>query len=129
MNISIIIPTRNRPIQIMQCLNHLSNQTLLPDEVLIVSSGDSIKHIINKFKDKLNINYIQSELSGQIHQRNLGKENLNRKSDFVLRRSQKINLKNNKSEKSSPHWKHRKINKIRCLTNHSKTHPYVGFEN
>jgi len=84
MNISIIIPTRNRPTQILECLNHLSNQSLLPDEVLIVSSGDSIKHIINKFEKKLNINYIQSELASQIHQRNLGKENINRKSDFVL---------------------------------------------
>ena len=50
MNISIIIPTRNRPTQILECLNYLSNQSLLPDEVLIVTSGDSIKHIINKFE-------------------------------------------------------------------------------
>ena len=53
MNISIIIPTRNRPTQILECLNHLSNQSLLPDEVIIVASGNDISNIINEFTNKL----------------------------------------------------------------------------
>jgi len=104
MNISIIIPTRNRPTQILECLNHLSNQSLLPDEVIIVASGNDITNIINEFTNKLNIKYIHSEIRGQIHQRNIGKKEVNIQSDFIVFLDDDVILNNDAMESMMEYW-------------------------
>lgn len=39
--ISVIIPTKNRPQDVVRCLESILNQTLLPDEIIIVDAGDT----------------------------------------------------------------------------------------
>ena len=71
--ISIVIPTKNRPDDVVRCINSISNQTLEPYEIVIVDASDSneLKEIQSNFS-KLNINYIHTEKPGLTIQRNIG---------------------------------------------------------
>ena len=76
--ISVIIPTKNRMEDIKRCLESISAQTLLPDELVVVDSSDTkelepkIKRIVNR--EKIKIRYIHTSTSGSSHQRNIGIE-------------------------------------------------------
>lgn len=71
--ISVIIATRNRVQEIITCLNSISMQTRLPDEVVIVDASDKkeLPNNLKKFR-KLNIKYIYTKIAGLCFQRNLG---------------------------------------------------------
>ena len=59
-NISIIIPTRNRKQDIIECIDSICSQTLLPDELIIVDSSDTSElnsELKKHFKEKLKIRY------------------------------------------------------------------------
>jgi hypothetical protein len=74
------------------------------DEVIIIASGDDINDIVDKFKYKLNINYIHSDLSGQIYQRNLGKKEVNIHADFIGFLDDDVILNNVAMEKMMAYW-------------------------
>jgi GT2 family glycosyltransferase len=61
--ISVIIPTKNRTEDVIRCLESITIQTILPDEVVIVDSSDTeeLKSTFNSFDD-LNIKYIRIEV-------------------------------------------------------------------
>jgi GT2 family glycosyltransferase len=71
--ISVIIPTKNRTQDVIRCLQSISIQTVLPDEVVIVDSSGTaeLKYELYVFHN-LNINYIHTTNSGLTYQRNIG---------------------------------------------------------
>ena len=72
---SIIIPVYNRPDELDELLLSLVAQKFKENfEVVVVEDGSNLtsKHIIGKFKDKLNINYLTKDNSGPGLSRNFG---------------------------------------------------------
>lgn len=81
---SIIVPLYNRPVEIKEMLSSLLDQTYKEFEVIIVEDGSKNKaeHIIDKFKDRLDIQYFFKENEGQGFARNYGFERA--KGDFFI---------------------------------------------
>lgn len=77
---SVIIPTRNRLSDIKSCLNSLAQQSLQPDEIIIVdnsdevlTSNDSFNNIFNsKVFSKTTLIFCHTLIRGASHQRNRG---------------------------------------------------------
>ena len=71
--ISVIIPTKNRTHDVIRCLESITIQTMLPDEIVIVDSSDieELKYELNAFHN-LNIKYIHTSKPGLTLQRNIG---------------------------------------------------------
>ena len=74
--ISVIIPTKNRTQDVIRCLESLSIQTILPDEVVIVDSSEieELKSVLHSFDD-LNIKYIHDIEASLTRAENIGVEN------------------------------------------------------
>lgn len=71
---SIIIPVYNRPDEVDELLNSLSQQTVKQFEILIVEDGSEIdcKEIVNKYSDQLDISYYYIHNCGPGQARNYG---------------------------------------------------------
>jgi len=72
--ISIIIPTKDRPQDLARCLESLSNQTLLPDEIIIVDASDMEEldsSVIAKLNKKIKTTHLHTA-AGLTHQKNVG---------------------------------------------------------
>ena len=71
---SIIIPVYNRPDEVEELLQCLVNQTYTNFEVVIVEDGSDVKceEVVEKLKDKLEINYYFQQNTGQGFARNTG---------------------------------------------------------
>lgn len=71
---SIVIPVYNRPDEIQELLQSLTQQTYTNFEVLIIEDGSSetCKEIASSFSDQLSIRYFYKENSGQGFSRNYG---------------------------------------------------------
>lgn len=76
---SVIVPLYNRPVEIKEMLTSLLDQTYKDFEVIIVEDGSKNKaeHIVDKFKDKLDVKYYFKENEGQGFARNYGFERAN----------------------------------------------------
>ncbi len=82
-DLSVLTPTKDRPQALTRMLNSLVDQEISVGRVLIVGSGTSLDEVIEQFKNKLPIEYFQSDVSGQIRQRNLGISKLDESSKLV----------------------------------------------
>lgn len=75
-NISVIIPLYNKGYIIERCLTSVENQTVHPDEVIIVNDGslDNSLQLVKQYclKSKLNIKIIEQENKGVSYARNNG---------------------------------------------------------
>ena len=86
-SISVIIPTLNRNKHLQKCLNSLINQTIKPDEIIIIDNSinktaeDSILKY-NKKNKKITIRYFFEKRKGTTYARNLGI--LNAKGEYLL---------------------------------------------
>ena len=72
---SIIVPVYNRPEEIKELLETITEQTYKKDfEVLIIEDGSTIssKEIVDNFKDTINIKYYYKNNSGPGDSRNYG---------------------------------------------------------
>ena len=72
---SLIIPVYNRPDEVEELLQSLSESTFIPSfEVIIVEDGSTVscQSVIARFKDLLNISYYYKENSGPGDSRNYG---------------------------------------------------------
>lgn len=73
---SIIIPVYNRPDEVEELLESLSNQTFKDFEIIIVEDGSKIDciKIVENYKNKLDLKYFFKENSGPGQTRNYGAE-------------------------------------------------------
>lgn len=70
--VAILIPTRNRPKAVEALLESISQSSLHPSQIVIVSSGQNIEGIVEKFSETLPITYEHTEVEGQIAQKRNG---------------------------------------------------------
>ncbi len=82
--IAILIPTRNRPEKVSKLLDSLCKSIMFPQQIVVVASGTDIVPEISTYKDKLNIDYIFSEVVGQVSQKKLGLKVINPEIDWVV---------------------------------------------
>lgn len=76
MKYSFIIPVYNRPDEVEELLESMCTQTLHDFEVVIVEDGSSIpcKEVVDRYADRLNIQYYSKPNSGPGQTRNYGVE-------------------------------------------------------
>lgn len=77
LNMSVVIPTYNRPGSLSLCLDSLEKQVVPPYEVIIVSDGkpaDKIHEVIDNFRNKLSIIQITNHRGGEHLSRDIGAE-------------------------------------------------------
>jgi len=81
---SIIVPVFNRPDEVDELLESLSNQTLKDFEVIIVEDGSvkTCKDVCDKYADILALHYYAKENSGPGQSRNYGAERAH--GDYLL---------------------------------------------
>ncbi|MBD1426617.1 glycosyltransferase [Sphingobacterium arenae] len=74
MFLSIVIPLYNRPQEIGELLESLTQQRYAPFEVIVVEDGSSkpAKHIVESYQDRLDIHYYEKKNEGQGFARNYG---------------------------------------------------------
>ena len=84
MKFSIIVPVFNRPDEVDELLESLSNQTQKDFEVIIVEDGSvkTCKDVCDKYADILVLYYYAKENSGPGQSRNYGAERAN--GDYLL---------------------------------------------
>ncbi len=82
--LGVLIPTRNRPDKIRKLLMSLSNSTVKPAEVVIVSSGDDISSVLEELSSELNLKHEHSEMYGQANQKKIGIKLLAQELDWVV---------------------------------------------
>ena len=71
---SVIIPVYNRPQEVLELLDSLTRQTYTRFEVLVIEDGstDDCKEIVERFRDRLDVQYFFKPNSGQGFTRNYG---------------------------------------------------------
>ena len=76
MRYSIIIPVYNRPDEVHELLNSLTQQTVRNFEVIVVEDGSSVtcEHVVKRYEQQLNIRYFNKPNSGPGQTRNYGAE-------------------------------------------------------
>ena len=84
MKYSFIIPVYNRPDEVDELLDSLTQQTLRDFEVVVVEDGSAIpcKEVVDKYIDRLIISYYNKDNSGPGQTRNYGVERAN--GDYML---------------------------------------------
>jgi len=81
--IDIIIATKDRFEYLNKLLESLVDSRNQISQIVIVSSGEPVDHIVEKYLKFLSINYIKSPISNQSYQKKLGVDSLNSKTNFV----------------------------------------------
>ena len=73
---SVIIPVYNRPDEVRDLLESLSNQTSYDFEILLVEDGSTLpcRSVANDYSEKLDIHYYYKENEGRSIARNYGME-------------------------------------------------------
>jgi len=81
---SVIIPVYNRPQEVAELLESLTQQSYKNFETLIIEDGSDEKcdHIVDRYSDELDISYYYKENSGQGFSRNYGFERA--KGDYFI---------------------------------------------
>lgn len=77
MNFSIVIPTKNRERDLLECIKSILKQTALPNEVIVVDDGnisnsveDSIQSLLSS--SNIRFRYFKKDIPGSAESRNLG---------------------------------------------------------
>lgn len=81
---SVIVPVYNRPGELDELLESLSRQTFTDFEVLVIEDGsaDKADSVVEKWKDRLQLQYFYKENTGQGFSRNFGFERA--KGEYLL---------------------------------------------
>jgi glycosyltransferase involved in cell wall biosynthesis len=71
---SIIVPVYNRPDEIRELLQSLTEQTVKNFEVIVVEDGSEVRcdQVVDSFRDKLQVNYVFKPNTGPGPSRNMG---------------------------------------------------------
>jgi glycosyltransferase involved in cell wall biosynthesis len=83
-NLSIVVCTRNRPVHLNRLLFSIEKSFLHPREVIVISSGDDITHIIHEHSDSLKIKHFHTKLVGQSNQKKISFKYLDKESSWVF---------------------------------------------
>lgn len=81
---SILIPTRNRPKELSVLLDSICESNVSPNQIVIVASGKDVLPDISKYLNKLNINYLYSDIQGQVNQKKLGLKQISPENEWVV---------------------------------------------
>jgi len=73
MKISVVIPTRDRPVDLKRCLSSLEKQIIKPEEIIIVGEINDTEtpRVLDNFKNSLNLRYF-GYVGGTCKKRNFG---------------------------------------------------------
>ena len=82
--VGVLIPTRNRPEKVRKLLDSLVASSIKPIQVVIVSSGSEISDVILEYAKMLKVDYLHSEVSGQVNQKKIGCQLLHANLDWVI---------------------------------------------
>lgn len=82
-DICILVPTKDRPIQIKNFLESVLAQTAPVGLIIIVDGGQSVEDIVMSYKEVLPVEYYRCVPPGQIKQRNYGIEKLGDRCSLV----------------------------------------------
>lgn len=83
-NICVITPTKGRHKLLAKMLESLSNQTQKVGQVIIADGGRDAENVINEFKDKLPISWLDCPIAGQIPQRKLALKQLKDNIEVII---------------------------------------------
>ena len=81
-NITVVIATRNRPSQLVNLLNLIELQTVLPNEIIIIDSSDVI--LSYPSISQIKIKYLHTDQKSTARQRNLGIEQVQKGTDVLF---------------------------------------------
>ena len=86
MKYSFIIPVYNRPDEVDELLDSLTQQTLRDFEVVVVEDGSAIpcREVVSKYAGRLTVHYYNKENSGPGQTRNYGVERANGEYMLIL---------------------------------------------
>jgi glycosyltransferase involved in cell wall biosynthesis len=84
MNMAILICTRNRPSELHELLTSVSSLETAVFQVVISSSGVDVDEIISIHRSNLSITHVNTESYGQIRQKILGIEAIDKSVDWTL---------------------------------------------
>ena len=101
-NIAIVIPTLGNKIYLTKCLNSISKQSILPSQVIVVTTGE--KKIKLNYIKKLNIKIIVSKFKNQVYQRTLGLKYLSKNIKIILQLDDYVLLKRNSIKELLISW-------------------------
>lgn len=69
-DLTLIVPTKDRPEKIADLLNSLALQTVSCRRIIIVDGGESVEHVVMPYQCRLPVEYYRCVPPGQIRQRN-----------------------------------------------------------
>lgn len=72
-DLTIIIPTKDRPQQLRKLLGSIAGQTVHCGRVMVIDGGESVRDVVLGFAGSLPIEHHKCDPPGQIRQRNVGK--------------------------------------------------------
>ncbi len=102
--IALIIATKDRPEQLGHLLRSLRDQTLLPEQIIIVDSGQkSLKTVIESFHI-LPIQYVHHLTPSATKQRNIGIDNVRSDITLVGFLDDDVELESDALKKMLHHW-------------------------
>ena len=81
---AVLIPTRNRPKELSILLRSIEKSTCLPNQVVIIASGQDVAHIVCGFSKSFAITYLHTVVIGQIAQKRIGVELVSKEVDWCL---------------------------------------------
>ena len=79
---SVVIPTRNRENSLRNLINKINQQTLLPDEIIIVDSSEKKQLSYNAINKS--INYLHTDVKSAAKQRNIGLSSVGENSQVLF---------------------------------------------
>jgi len=82
-DLSLIIPTKDRPEKIKNLMKNIAAQTASCGRVIVVDGGKSVMDVVLSFSDRLDVEYYECRPPGQIRQRNIGIGMLNAENRLV----------------------------------------------
>ena len=82
--LAVVIPTRNRPKHLIRLLDSIIKGTMLPEQVVVVSSGDDVAYLLEQYKDILKLTHLHIKEKGQIRQKMAGVGLLKNDIDWVF---------------------------------------------
>lgn len=77
MDISVVVPTKDRPADLKKCIFSILNQTVLPEEIIIVDDGNLFVDFVADMKksiesSSMQFQYIKKDIPGLSVSRNIG---------------------------------------------------------